>query len=397
MFGPPSSRARRQTVAASVPTNGYNGNGAVNLLGQMDPEDDVGRLCSSTNTEQYNGIWGFTVGSRQYALTCGICGLHIIDFTDPASPVRVQAIQMAGGDPWRDAETHTDPTTGKTYAYVAGQAGADLWVIDLSFLSGTSAQGQDSNPIPSSGINEISGCLNRGHTLTVGGGLLFLNTAGSSEGCYIWDLLEEPFNLTCSPGDLNTSYQSGFDCHDSYSRFNEPTGPGGQARDVLYAADGYSGRVRMHDITNIRDSGFSFSSSNFIGQTSNVDNPYAHSVHIADGSDFLFLCEEFNRFDMKVFNIADQSNPTDVGTFTCSDCIESTPVHNGFICGDDDRLYCVAHYKAGLRIFDVANPYNIKEVGKLETYRDPDQDGNLTGNLSGFSGAWNVYKGLANN
>lgn len=66
---------------------------------------------------------------------------------------------MPGGNPWRDVETHIDPGTGKTFAYVGGQQNADLFVIDLSTLSKSSAHEVDSDPIPSTAINLISGAL----------------------------------------------------------------------------------------------------------------------------------------------------------------------------------------------------------------------------------------------
>ena len=155
-------------AAPAATTNGYTGNGIVGYLGKLDPEDELDALCSDSSSNQYNGIWGYSTGGREYSLSCSICGLHIIDFTDPTNPVRVQAIPMPGGNIWRDVETHTDPDTGKTYAYIAGQAGADLWVIDLSYLSSDAAQVEDSNPIPAEGINEVSGCQNRGHTIVMG-------------------------------------------------------------------------------------------------------------------------------------------------------------------------------------------------------------------------------------
>ena len=35
----------------------------------------------------------------------------------------------------------------------------------------------------------------------------------------------------------------------------------------------------------------------------------------------------------------------------------------------------VAYYGAGLRVFDISNTSNIQEVGKYETFRDPNGDG----------------------
>ena len=102
------------------------------------------------------GIWGVSIGNREYALLCSTWGFEIIDVTDPSSPFKVQAVEMAGGLYWRDVATHTT-ASGKVYAYVAAQdvfdSGADLYVFDLSNLSGdqNNPNGKGSNPIPTSG------------------------------------------------------------------------------------------------------------------------------------------------------------------------------------------------------------------------------------------------------
>ena len=102
------------------------------------------------------GIWGVSIGNREYALLCSTWGFEIIDVTDPSSPFKVQAVEMTGGLYWRDVATHTT-ASGKVYAYVAAQdvfdSGADLYVFDLSNLSGdqNNPNGKGSNPIPTSG------------------------------------------------------------------------------------------------------------------------------------------------------------------------------------------------------------------------------------------------------
>src|SRR6185436_9127179 len=111
-----------------------------------------------------------SVGAREYALQANSFGLHIIDVTNPTAPFRVQYIDMSGGtNPpkgriWRDVQTNRDPVSGKTYAYVAGQSNANFWVVDLSYLSGSTPQGIDSNPIPPAAIAD-RGRTNYGHTV----------------------------------------------------------------------------------------------------------------------------------------------------------------------------------------------------------------------------------------
>jgi choice-of-anchor B domain-containing protein len=54
--------------------------------------------------------------------------------------------------------------------------------------------------------------------------------------------------------------------------------------------------------------------------------------------------------------------------------------HNLYVKGD--RMY-QSNYRAGLRILDISDPKNPKEVGYLDT-----QPGE---NTPGFSGSWNNY------
>ena len=63
-------------------------------------------------------------------------------------------------------------------------------MVNLSTISGNTVHGENSNPIPL--LDYVNwGRTNYGHTLTVGNGLLFLNTDGSYQGCQIFDLEEE--------------------------------------------------------------------------------------------------------------------------------------------------------------------------------------------------------------
>ena len=137
----------------------YTGNGNVTLLGQINVQPPNPYYGDNSSTGQlYNGIWGYAAGAREYALQCNSFGLHVVDVTAPAAPFRVQYIDMSGGvSPpkgriWRDADIHYDPPSGKTYAYVGAQSGGNLWVVDLSYLSGSTPHGVDSNPIPPAGI-----------------------------------------------------------------------------------------------------------------------------------------------------------------------------------------------------------------------------------------------------
>jgi choice-of-anchor B domain-containing protein len=375
-------------VTAAAPAN-YTGNGNVTLLGQINVQPPNPYYEDNTTTGTlYNGIWGYATGSREYALQCNSFGLHVIDVTDPAAPFRVQYIDMSGGvNPpkgriWRDVDIHRDPVSGKTYAYVGAQSNGDLWVVDLSYLSGSTPHGVDSNPIPPAGYAD-RGRTNYGHTMFVndGLGLLFMNSANNATtlGCQIFDLLQNPFD----PPLIASWSGSGHDCHDSYARANVP-GSGG--KDLLYVAEGYAIRYRVIDITNVRTSG----TTALVGESPTVSGIYAHSNWLDDDSHYLYAFDEFNVRDIGVYDVSNPASPTQVTTFQWSgDATGNSRIHNGQVRG---KYLLTAYYEAGLRVFDISNPLNPVEVGKYETWRDPDGDGTFNQSITGnYNGAWNVH------
>ena len=378
--------AAPESSFAAAPAS-YTGDGNVTKLGQLDSQPPSPYYSDNTSTGTlYNGIWGYAAGTREYALQCNSFGLHILDVTDPAAPYQVQYIDMSGGvSPpkgriWRDVDTHQDPVSGKTYAYVAAQSSGNFWVVDLSYLSDSTPDGVDSNPIPPAGIAD-RGRTNYGHTVSINDGLLFLNTAnsGSTLGCQIFDLLADPFD----PPLIASWSGSGHDCHDSFARTNVP-GSGG--KDLLFVGDGYATRYRVVDISNARSSG----TTSLLAESAAVSGIYAHSVWLDDDSHYLYAFEEFNVRDIGVYDVSDPASPTQVTSFQYSgDATASSRAHNGQLRG---KYLMVAYYEAGFRVFDISNPLNAVEVGKYETWRDPDGDGTFNQSITGhYDGAWNVY------
>ena len=351
--------------AAAAPAT-YSGNGNVTLLGQLNPRAPFTSYSDNPSTGQsYLGIWGYASAGREYALLTHSQGLSITEVTDPANLVEIQFIPSAGGRIQRDIDTYLDPVSGKTYAYFGGQEGANLYSIDLSYLPGT---------IPASGIVDL-GRTNWTHTLQVADGLLFVNSAGSSLGCQIFDAQANPAN----PPLLAQSWSgSDRDCHDSFTRDN-----------ILYSADGYSTRWRIVDIAGIRGG----SAPTLLGETAMKSGVYAHSSGLSDDSQYMYSFEEFNIEDINVFDVSDPANPVNVETFQWSgDATGNSPVHNGQVKGN---LLHVAYYEAGFRVFDISDPANPVEVGMYETWRDPDGDGTFNKSITGIeNGAWNVYTDL---
>ncbi|KAL7543319.1 hypothetical protein ACHAXR_012646 [Thalassiosira sp. AJA248-18] len=339
----------------------------------------------------YNGIWGYATDDREYALQCHGEGLNIIDVTDATSPVRVQHIPMGGGGIWRDVATHADSTSGKTFAYVGAQGTQGggtpaLYVVDLSYLSGNISEphAAEENPIPefdgSGGYKRLVGYDDYGHTINVARGLLFMNDHRSSIGCRIYDLTADPW----SPAFLFSISGIGKDCHDSYVREDI------DGRDILFVSDGSGRKESIYDITDVDATTNQAPAA--IGTTAQLSGIYAHESWLSEDNRYLFEFDENNSADCIVYDVSDLTSPVRITTFQYSeeDTTNALP-HNGEVRG---KYLFVAYYEAGLRVFDISNPFLPVEVGKVETYRDPVGDGTYTRSISGrgsTDGAWNTY------
>jgi len=355
----------------------YSGEGNVIRVGRWNG-------LVSTSTSFYNGIWGYAVGDREYALQCHGQGFNIIDITDPTSPFRVQFVPMEGGGYWRDAATHHDAVTGKSYAYVGAQGNQgggtnpNLFVFDLSNLSGdiNAPNGVDSNPC----VYLNLGMTGLTHTINVARGLLFLHTAYSSNGCRVYDLTTNPMN----PKYLFNTSGSGRDCHDSGVIENV------NGRDLWVVSDGGGRRQRIWDITNVGASWPTGALPPLVGQTNQISGIYAHSNWVSDDKRYLFSWDENNVIDISVHDITNPAAPIEINLFQYSENSQYNAIpHNGEVRA---KYLYVAYYEAGLRVFDISNPYAPLEVGKAETYRDADGDGDYTRGISGsYDGAWNTY------
>merc|ERR1712048_556821 len=109
---------------------------------------------------------------------------------------------------------------------------------------------------------------------------------------------------------------------------------------------------------------------------------------------YLIGFDEFDTYDMSVYDIGDLSNPVFKRFFQYSqDNLASARVHNGQVRGN---YLFVAYYEAGFRVFDISGlPNTITEVGKYETFRDPEGTSSSLPSIQGtYDGGWNVHSYL---
>jgi len=289
---------------------------------------------------------------------------------------------------------HQTPTAVLlVYAYVAAQdfqdRESDLFVFNLSRLSGDSNNPNsiDSNPIPSGSNGYLDlGESNYGHTLNVGGGFLFLNSQSEKTGCRVYDL-----SVPMSPKYLFSHSGNGKECHDS--SLYENVDVGGENKKLWIISDGSARVARIYDFSSVTSN--TVSEPPLISTTPKGDGMYAHSNTVYKDR-FLIQFDENNEGDIYIYDCNNWiDEPVLINTIQWSGegSIGDAIPHNGWVRGN--YLY-VAYYEAGLLSFDISNPYNIAEVGQVNTWTDPDGDGTSDRKIKGdMFGAWNVFTGLS--
>jgi hypothetical protein len=220
--------------------------------------------------------------------------------------------------------------------------------------------------------------------MNVAGGFLFLHVQNQGVGCRVYDL-----SSPMSPKFLFSKKGQGQECHDSY--LYENVNVEGQLKKLWIVSEGSGMKETILDFTGVTPD--TASPPPVISTTPVENGIFAHSNTMSADKRFLFQFDENNKGDIHIYDISQVSQPKLINIFQCSEETNSNPLpHNGWIRGG--YLY-VAYYEAGLVAFDVSNPYEPLEVGRIETYRDPDQTGTNTNKIEGkTNGAWNLYTGL---
>ena len=196
--------------------------------------------------------------------------------------------------------------------------------------------------------------------MNIWNGILFLNSVHGrlGGGCKSFELRNDPIH----PKEIHT--YTGGDCHDSFVKCINN-------RDIMFETDGRKLKFRFIDITHIRNSEYNFS---IVGQTPTKVGAYTRQTVVSDDGTQQIVTEDTHQFDIAVYDITDLNYPQLITKFQLSEYSQfnNILVHNVFIHG---KFLMVAYYSAGFWLFDITDVYNIVEVEKYETFRDPNGDG----------------------
>lgn len=359
-----------------------NGSAAGFACNNIDLLAHVARSGISAAPSSALDIWGFVDLNthREYALVGVSNGTAVFDVTDPEAPVEIGFVDGQRAS-WRDIKVYqlfdSVADRWRAYAYVTTDGASDgLFVIDLSGL-----------PHSIRRINYTSDFSNAHN--------VFLTNTDYGTGLALPG--QAPALIAAGSGVDSGQFRS-------YNLVN-PTAPAFEAR---AAAAGY-----MHDAAALRISDQRSAQCANATATCNVlvdfnedrlefwdvtnssapsllsradryaNTGYVHSGWPTEDQQFVFAHDEGDETvgglatTVRVFSLADLTNPTLVGSFTGpTNAID----HNGFVRGN---RYYMSNYSRGLTVLDISNPAAPIEAGFFDTYGANDN--------AVFAGAWGAY------
>lgn len=286
----------------------------------------------------YASCWGYVSGGREYAIIGHYAGTTVYDVTNPANIINKGTVPGPGSFyNYREMKTYSH------YLYIVSEGGQGVQIVDLQYLP-------DSIHFVRSYV--FSG-YTRSHSISQDGRFLYCNGGNyNSGGVFILDLLD-PENPV-KRGQWGTRY-----IHDCFIK-----------NDTIYGASIYDGYLCILDARN-KDS------IKFIREFT-YPGAVTHNAWTTDDRRFLVTTDEGGSNHAKIWNITDIENQVQVADLMPYD--NASMVHNAYIKGD--KLY-LAHYRAGVIVYDIQNPTSPVEVGHYDTYPGV--------NSTQYQGCWNVY------
>ncbi|MFY1832174.1 LVIVD repeat-containing protein [Myxococcus fulvus] len=247
-------------------------------------------------------------------------GLTVFDVSNPRSPVQTAAISLPGDNFWNSAWAKGDAL------YIASSASGFI-VYDIS---------QPAEPLFVRSV--ATGGAGGAHTVLVEGNFLYAMDPVS--GTFIYELTNpfDPVLRAVIPGGP----------HDAFIYEGR-----------LYLSDSFDGYA-IHDLSNLED----------IRELGRFTRPDGFSHHNAvgtfGGKTIAFEGGEFNASHVRALDVSDPANIVKIGTYKLR---RVTSMHNLILRGN---LLYIAWYHEGLRVVDVSNPTQLREVAHHHVFRETD-------------------------
>jgi choice-of-anchor B domain-containing protein len=309
-----------------------------------------------------NDVWGWTdpESGREYAVVGRSDGTSFVDVTDPTRPVylgQLPKTEGSRGQAWRDVKVLRDHAL--VVADNAGEHG--MQVFDLTRL-------RDVDPTrpPTFEADALYTEIASAHNLAVNEETGFAYTVGNSgggRGCGSIHMI-----------DLNDPANPRF--AGCYTDPSIGLGAAGQTHDaqcVLYRGpdERYAGReicfgfgetaISIGDVTDK-------SAPVVVGNASMPNTAYIHQGWLTEDHRYLYVNDELDEMNgltdrtrTMIWDVAELDDPVLAGFYFAD---SNATDHNLYVRGD---LMYQSNYAAGLRVIDISDPVNPREVGFFDT------------------------------
>ena len=326
-----------------------------------------------------NDLWGWTdpETGTEYVLIGRTNGVAFVDISDPANPIYVGELPKTKGSMsavWRDVKVYRD------HAYVvadnAGEHGVQVFDLrqlrNVAEMPTTFAETARYDGIHSAHnivINTETGFAysvgNSGGGETCGGGLHMIN-------------IQDPTNPTFAGcfSHSGTGFQGTGYTHDAQCVLYRGPDSDYAGREICFSAN--ENALSIGDVTDKEN-------VTYISSGSYPNSAYVHQGWLDEDHRYFYINDEgdevaglVDQTRTLIWDVSDLDDPQLVKEYTWG---ERASDHNLYIRGD---LMYQSNYVSGLRVHDISDPVNPKEVGFFDTVPAGD-------NGPGFAGSWSNY------
>ena len=286
----------------------------------------------------YASCWGYVANGKEYAIIGHYAGTTVYDVTNPSNIINKGTVSGPGSFyNYREMKTYSH------YLYIVSEGGQGVQIVDLQYLP-------DSIHFVKSFV--FPG-YTRSHSISQEGRYLYCNGGNyNNGGVFILDLLD-PENPV-KRGQWGTKY-----IHDCFIK-----------NDTIYGAAISNSYLVILDARN-KDS------IKFIREFT-YPGAVTHNAWTTNDGNILVTTDEGGSNHAKLWDISNFSAQVQVADLMPYD--GASMVHNAYIKGDS--LY-LAHYRAGVIVYNISNPSSPVEAGHYDTYPGV--------NSTAYQGCWNIY------
>ena len=325
-----------------------------------------------------NDIWGWTDSAtgREFALVGRVDGVAFVEVTNPTKPKYLGDLPLREGvkpSYWRSIKVY------KNHAFVVSDAAAGLHGMQVFDL--TQLRKAKNPPVTFKETAHYDG-FHSAHNIVINPETGFAYTVGNGVGgetcggaLHMIDIRDplKPTFAGCYAEPATGFSRTGY-THDSQCLVYRGPDQQYKGREICFNAS--ESAVGIADVTDKKN-------PKTISIAKYPNTVYSHQGWLSEDQRYFFLNDEMDEGEGNptrtiIFDVSKLSEPTVAkeffGTSTATD-------HNLYVRG---RYMYQANYKAGLRVIDVQDPVNPKEVGYFDT--TPTLD-----NVPGYAGAWSNY------